>query len=409
MRFILSTIVATLFVAGTAAATGVSSPANSDVVRLTSDNFKKWTAAQDLALVDFYVPWCGHCKRLAPNYEKAATALKKDNVPLAKINCKKERPVCRELGISRFPTMKVIKNGSFANYNGTRQDTGIISYMRKHRFALQTVSADTFSKFRKSSRVVVVGFVDKTESSEFKVLEAFTKEHHDGYTFGVVVADKKLAEKHGISATPGAIVFKDFGKAKAVFDGAITPNILRKFIKDFEDDKIVAGYKPKRTSSANILALTSAQFNGVIFDKSKDVFINFHLPWYKQSEAALPDYDRLGKILSANKNLVIAHLDLSKNEIPSNAPPSLRPTDYPAFILVRGEDNRIVECHEKRTVRSLVEFLEKNAANKISYNIGDLVEENETKPKILDIAYSIQNSTPLSDSNDNNDNNHVEL
>jgi protein disulfide-isomerase A6 len=49
----------------------------SDVVKLTSSNFQKEVVeSSDLYMVEFYAPWCGHCKKLAPEYEKAAKALK---------------------------------------------------------------------------------------------------------------------------------------------------------------------------------------------------------------------------------------------------------------------------------------------------------------------------------------------
>lgn len=48
-----------------------------DVVELTAANFKSLVLdSKDLWYVEFYAPWCGHCKSLAPEWKKAAKALK---------------------------------------------------------------------------------------------------------------------------------------------------------------------------------------------------------------------------------------------------------------------------------------------------------------------------------------------
>jgi protein disulfide-isomerase A6 len=50
---------------------------NSDVVKLTTSNFNKDVVnSADIWMVEFYAPWCGHCKQLTPQWEKAAKALK---------------------------------------------------------------------------------------------------------------------------------------------------------------------------------------------------------------------------------------------------------------------------------------------------------------------------------------------
>jgi protein disulfide-isomerase A1 len=67
---------------------------------------------------------------LAPEYEKAAAALK-GSVQLAKVDCTVEGSLCEQQGIQGYPTLKVFKNGQATDYKGPRQADGIVSYMKK--------------------------------------------------------------------------------------------------------------------------------------------------------------------------------------------------------------------------------------------------------------------------------------
>jgi len=50
---------------------------NSDVIKLTSSNFNKEVLnSSEIWMIEFYAPWCGHCQRLTPEWEKAAKSLK---------------------------------------------------------------------------------------------------------------------------------------------------------------------------------------------------------------------------------------------------------------------------------------------------------------------------------------------
>merc|ERR1711953_914020 len=66
------------------------------VTVLNRDTFAHFVNPRDLVLVEFYAPWCGHCKKLEPEYKKAAEELKKDGIILAKVDASKEVELAKE-------------------------------------------------------------------------------------------------------------------------------------------------------------------------------------------------------------------------------------------------------------------------------------------------------------------------
>ena len=90
---------------------------------LTDSNFDEFLAQNPTTLVEFYAPWCGHCKKLTPEYEKAAKVLK--NVPLAKVDATVETELGKRFDIGGFPTLKFWKDGeSPIDYDGGRDSDG---------------------------------------------------------------------------------------------------------------------------------------------------------------------------------------------------------------------------------------------------------------------------------------------
>ncbi|KAM4706288.1 protein disulfide-isomerase A4 [Rhinophrynus dorsalis] len=98
---------------------------------LNKDNFDDVVNNADIILVEFYAPWCGHCKKLAPEYEKAAQELSKRSpaIPLAKVDATVETELGTKFGVSGFPTLKIFRKGKAFDYNGPREKFGIIDYM----------------------------------------------------------------------------------------------------------------------------------------------------------------------------------------------------------------------------------------------------------------------------------------
>ncbi|KXS15919.1 protein disulfide isomerase [Gonapodya prolifera JEL478] len=188
----------------------------SDVLVLTKSNFEESVKDEKIILVEFYAPWCGHCKALAPEYEKAATSLKSNGIPLAKVDCTAEEEVCSEHGVKGYPTLKVFRSGSPTDYNGARQADGIVSYMKKQLLpAVSEITLKNAESFIDSEKVVVVGFFKSTDSEEYKALVSAANVLRDEFLFGATV-DEAVVSKYE-ATTPSVILFKKFDEGKSVY------------------------------------------------------------------------------------------------------------------------------------------------------------------------------------------------
>ncbi|CAM8995890.1 unnamed protein product [Rhodiola kirilowii] len=147
------------------------------VIELVDSNIDAAISTFDYILIDFYAPWCGHCKRLAPELDAAAPILSglKEPVVIAKVDADKYSSLAYKHEIDGYPTLKLFMHGVPTNYNGPRKAEALVRYLKK--FVAPNVSVldsdsavKSFVEEAGSSFPIFIGFgLNESTVSEFAI------------------------------------------------------------------------------------------------------------------------------------------------------------------------------------------------------------------------------------------------
>lgn len=229
------------------------SAAAEDVLALTAESFELEVGKDKHALVEFYAPWCGHCKKLAPEYEKLGSSFKKSkSVLIAKVDCDDHKSVCSKYGVSGFPTIKWFPKGSLEpkDYSGARTVESMVEFVNLEAGTYGKVSApvsdvvvlspENFDSIAlDESKDVLVEFYApwcghcKSLAPIYEeVATAFNAEKE--VVIAKVDADshKVLGEKYGVSGYPTLKFFPKGNKAGEDYNGGRDLEDLVTFINE---------------------------------------------------------------------------------------------------------------------------------------------------------------------------------
>jgi len=204
------------------------------VLVLTTDNFEGAISDNQFILVEFYAPWCGHCKSLAPEYAKAATQLNEEgsSVKLAKVDATVETSLGEKYEVRGYPTLKFFKGGNPTEYGGGRTAAEIISWLNKKTGPpAKTLATEADLKaFVDAADVAVVGFfADASSEGAATFLKAAAE--IDGIPLAIV-SSVEIATSQKVSGD-GVVLFKQFdeGRNDLSVEG-LTVDAIKKHVQE---------------------------------------------------------------------------------------------------------------------------------------------------------------------------------
>ncbi|XP_043721676.1 protein disulfide-isomerase-like [Telopea speciosissima] len=257
------------------------------VVTLDNSNFTDTVNKHNFVVVEFYAPWCGHCKNLAPEYEKAASVLSSHDPPivLAKVDANDEvnKGLGTEFEIRGFPTIKILRNGgkTVQDYKGPRDADGIVTYLKKLAgpASAEIKSVVDAGNLIDDKKIFIVGVFSEFSGEEFENFTQLAEKLRSDYDFAHTLDAKHLPRGESTVRGPTVRLFKPFDELVVDFQN-FHVDALENFIEEvsvpiitlFNKDPSNQPFVVKFFNSPNAKAMLFLNFGSELVDAFKSKY-----------------------------------------------------------------------------------------------------------------------------------------
>lgn len=200
---------------------------SAEVVSLTKETFDAGIRKTDLTLVKFFAPWCGHCQKLAPEYEKASEVLG-SAATLVEVDCTKDQEICSQFAVSGYPTIIFFRNGEeHSTYQGGRTSQAIVDFINSQIGpAVRTINTeDDLKALKVSGKTIALLVASSAESEVVKQFTEIADKQRLFFTFAVTT-EKSIAPD---APQDKVVVFRR--NEKEVYEGDGSKESVEKFLK----------------------------------------------------------------------------------------------------------------------------------------------------------------------------------
>ena len=314
-------------------------PFDKDVIILTDSTFDKAIQKYEYLMVYFYAPWCIRCNKFHPEYDEAASILRKENLFLAKVDATVEKELDKRFGLKGYPIIKLFIKGKEIDYDKERKAKDVVNWMRRKTNGQSIINLNTseeIEKFKNDNNVVLIYFGNNKRDIE-EYIKVSRKD--DEYQFGIVESEN-LINKYTKKDT--IILYKKYDEKERELK-----EINEKNIEEFIDKYSSPKFMKFGEEAANI-----------IFNKNQSAIILFANDKFNKWD----EYNKLMKNISDKINyklkVIISDIkDLMSQKLAEYL--NIKENDLPVIRIVdtKGEYTKKYKMNKDINEINILEFI----------------------------------------------------
>ncbi|XP_077996871.1 protein disulfide-isomerase A5-like [Glandiceps talaboti] len=291
-----------------------------DVMFLSDDTFDDYIQTHSSVLVMFYAPWCGHCKKMKPEFDAAAAQMLDEEIQgsLAALDATKEREIGKRFDVKGYPTVKYFKDGEFAwDFNGRLQDN-IVEHMKdpqepppppppepawsEQDTEIHHLTDDNYKTFLKKKKHALLmfyapwcGHCKKAKPEFTAAAEQFKDDNKVAFAAIDCTAQTEVCSTYDVTGYPTMKYF-NYGKNPQAYMGGRTESDFVSFMTDPSNPNPTPPTKTPTEDffenldgGENVYQLTDANFQEFM-QQHWSVLVMFYAPWCGHCKKAKPDY-----------------------------------------------------------------------------------------------------------------------
>jgi len=356
-------------------------PAAQDVIHWESpQHFNRFLKAEKgKVLAMFYAPWCGHCKRMKPDYQMAAKELKGTAVLAAMdVNKPENSPVARKYNVTGFPTLLYFEGGQYQFvYPGDNNKAAIKSFIADPKNEVETKPKDTewseepshvvhltddnFDSFLESQPSVLIMFYapwcGHCKRAKPHFVTAAAKMVAQGIQGKLAAVDctkhQQISKRFDVKGFPTIKYFKDGEMAFDAGDAREEAAIIKFMADPKEPPPPPPPEFPWKDEESEVVHLTEEDFKPFL-KKKKHVLVMFYAPWCGHCKRAKPEITAAAADFAEDSKVELAAVDCTTDNSVCSA---FEVNGFPTFKYFHYYNKEQKTYDGGRTRKDFVAFL----------------------------------------------------